>query len=329
MNSFHPAQYQGKPLPDLLSRLAGAEAGEVWAAWQGRVELYSAVDEALEATLSRPGTLLSTLSETYLPEDHPEVDVPGVLLETYLGGGGQGWVYAGRVRDTNRVVAVKVLRGEYVQAQGKAAREALLCARVRHRNVLRVFQTQPAGAFWVMIMELVQGPELNAEFVQADQARRTFGQLADALRAVADAGIVHRDIKPANILIRQQDRSPVLVDFGLAVDLRDVEHETVEVSGTPFFMPPEAFESKPPEPSWDAYSLGVTAAALLARPGNGYTNLLKLRTAKLSGEFDQQVRQALGQIETVELRTWIDDLLSDDRQRRLAAVEIARAWRGK
>ena len=100
-----------------------------------------------------PATILAaTVNDADLPANHPDVDVPGVALETYLGGGGQGWVYAARVLQTGSVVAVKVLRADYVAGMGRAAREALLCARVKHRNVLRVFKACPAGAFWVVVI---------------------------------------------------------------------------------------------------------------------------------------------------------------------------------
>src|SRR5690606_22868509 len=159
----------------------------------------------LDAVTSRPGSLLSTVAETFLPADHPDIEVPGVVVENFLGGGGQGWVYAGRVQETGCLVAVKVLRSQYVAASGIAAGEALLCSRLRHRNILRVFRAQPVGAYWVILMELVQGPDLSVLRLEADRFRSCFGQLADALTTMAAASIVHRDIKPANILLRPVD----------------------------------------------------------------------------------------------------------------------------
>jgi serine/threonine-protein kinase len=322
--AFQPADFLGRPLPDVLAELARRGDADV----EGRVELYGPAALAEDVITSRPGALLSTIAESYLPADHPEVTVPGVVLEKYLGGGGQGWVYAGRVTATGRVVAVKVLRTGYVTGRGLAAREAMLCGRVRHRNVLRVFDTQPAGDFWVMLLELVQGPDLGSTALAPDRVRPVLGQLADALLALADARIVHRDVKPANVLLRP-DGSPVLVDFGLAVDLNAPEATAPEVSGTPFFMAPQALDGSTPEPSWDAYSLGLTAAVVLLGQPNDYRSLTALRQAKLAGTFDRGIRQALNRIEADDLRQWIEALLDADPDRRLMALAGARAWAGR
>ena len=93
-----------------------------------------------------------------------------------------GWVYAGRVKATNKVVAVKVVgRGSGDDPLGWGAARRVLLRRVRHRNVLRVLRAEPAGAFWVVLMELVQGEELARGRLAAGEARICFGQLADAL----------------------------------------------------------------------------------------------------------------------------------------------------
>src|SRR5947208_2513559 len=82
---------------------------------------------------------------------------------------------------------------------------------------------------------------------------------AAAVSALGEGHIVHRDIKPANIVLRQGDSSPVLIDFGLALDLTAASPEDrAQVGGTPLFMTPDAFTGAAPEPSWDAYALGLT-----------------------------------------------------------------------
>src|SRR3954452_21667353 len=142
-------------------------------------------------------------------------------------------------------------------------------------------------------MELVQGDELGRAPLAPAEAKACFGQLADALLALAKQRLVHRDVKPANILLRRPDRSPVLIDFGLAIDLAELTDFAADLSGTPFYMAPEAWRDSPPDPAWDAYALGVTAPAVLAGPPAVGTDLPTLRRAKLTGDFERLIGRGL------------------------------------
>lgn len=316
-----PSQFERGPLADLVQALADADPTAV---------PLVAADAVPHRPDGRRGGITTALgdhridtrpAETRLPLDHPEIQVRGIALESYLGGGGQGWVYTGRVQSTNKLVAVKVLsRGRDSLDWG--AREAILCARVRHPNVLRVLRAEPAGAFWVVLMELVLGEDLGHERVNEETARACFGPLCDALSALSRHRLVHRDIKPANVLLRRDDHSPVLIDFGLAVDF-DETTDDCDLSGTPFFLPPEAWRDEPASPAWDAYALGVTAAVALAGTVPMPTDLPSLRDAKLSGVFERRLDRAL---ESSPLRHWIADMTSAEPARRLSAVEAARGW---
>jgi serine/threonine protein kinase len=323
--SLSPQNYLRHSLPALVRDLAIADPRDVQLPRPAEVVPHGSRSTA---SLAYRGDFVSTRPEdTRLPDDCPEVDVPGVVLEAFLGGGGQGWVYAGRVKSTNKVVAVKVVgRGSGDDPLGWGAREAILCARVRHRNVLRVLRAEPAGAFWVVLMELVQGEELDRGKLAAGEARSCFGQLADALLALARQRLVHRDVKPANILLRRPDRSPVLIDFGLAIDLAELTDSHADLSGTPFYMAPEAWRDSPPDPSWDAYALGVTAAVALAGPPEMRTDLPSLRQAKLSGSFERRVADGLTSFGDGELTKWVARLLDHDPAERRAALEHGAAW---
>src|SRR5262249_30054362 len=115
---FQPEQYLGLPLPAVLADLSGRESTQSFVEEQGRVEPHSPVQQATEPVTCRPASLLPTTVAGASPAGAPDdLDIPDVILETYLGGGGQGWVYAGRVRSSGQLVAVKVLRADYVAAQ--------------------------------------------------------------------------------------------------------------------------------------------------------------------------------------------------------------------
>jgi serine/threonine protein kinase len=319
--SFRPSHFLGKPLNQLLDALALQSAVGSMSESEGQIELYCA--SALEKQLvCLPETILcTTLPETTPPDDHLEVDLPGVVLEKYLGQGGQGWVYAGRIVQTGRIVAVKVLRADTESDRSRALREALLGSRVRHRNVLRVLRAEPAGPYWTIIMELVQGRDLDSTPLDQEQFSSCFHQLADALLTLAQQQLVHCDVKPSNILVRFLDGSPVLVDFGVAWDLADAKAQ-YSLFGTPYYLPPEAFELPGrPEPSWDAYALGITAAVAKTGRSFPWRTLASLESAKLSGEFDWHVRGELQNLHWDAAEPWIGQLLDSDPARRLEALE--------
>src|SRR5262245_54285946 len=168
--SFQPLNYIGQPLSVLATDLPWVTNHDLFMLGAGDISLH-------EARVSD----LKIDDDTCLPADHPNVEIPGVILERYLGGGGQGCVFAGRVVATGKVVAVKVLAPSVGALRG--VREALLTARVRHPNVLRVLRSQPVGGCWIVVMELVLGQPLCTGQGLPDQSQ-FFRQLADAIKAV-------------------------------------------------------------------------------------------------------------------------------------------------
>src|SRR5262249_29464691 len=121
---FRPEAFAGRPLAELLSAVAQLDQGELASA---DVQLHH-----LAAAMTINGN-------SRLPDDQTTIEIPGVVIEHYLGGGGQGCVFAARIIQTGTLIAVKLL------SRGRAVREALLASRVRHPNVLRVLRAQKAG----------------------------------------------------------------------------------------------------------------------------------------------------------------------------------------
>ena len=141
-----------------------------------------------------------------------------VVLER-LGSGGMGIVYAARDPDLERKVAIKVLRGTCVgeRAQARIAREAQAIARVRHPNVIHVYETGSHEDEVYLAMEYVEGQTLRQW-----QAGRGLDEILAAYRAAGRglsaahrAGLTHRDFKPDNVLVDGEGHVRVL-DFGLA-----------------------------------------------------------------------------------------------------------------
>jgi serine/threonine-protein kinase len=141
-------------------------------------------------------------------------------LEHVLGAGGMGVVWAAIDPDLERAVAIKVLRasdGSEVQ-RTRLLREARAMARLKHPNVLTVYEVGTANGVDYIAMELVEGDNLGAWFSQSPPRDQVIAALLAAGRGLAaahEAGIVHRDFKPENVL-RDRKGHVYVTDFGLA-----------------------------------------------------------------------------------------------------------------
>jgi eukaryotic-like serine/threonine-protein kinase len=187
-------------------------------------------------------------------------------LEHELGRGGMATVYLAQDLKHARRVALKVLRPEIAPALGadRFQREIAIAARLQHPHILGLFDSGiTEGMFWYT-MPWVDGESLRARLrreVQLDAAEavRIAGQVADALAAAHAAGVIHRDIKPENILLTASHA--VVADFGIAHALDvaggDRLTETGFALGTPQYMSPEqATGSRGVDARCDVYALG-------------------------------------------------------------------------
>ncbi len=139
------------------------------------------------------------------------------LLEV-LASGGMATVWRARDTRLGRIVALK--RPHPAPAGSKTderiEREARAAAGVKHPNLVTMFDTGGDEAGPYLVMELVEGPTLASpgREIGPTEAIDIGAQIADALAAVHDAGIVHRDVKPSNVIL--SERGPCLTDFGIA-----------------------------------------------------------------------------------------------------------------
>jgi len=168
-------------------------------------------------------------------------------LVSLLGEGGMGKVYRATDDKLMRDVAVKVMSGELKrESQQRFLMEARSLARVAHPNVVTIYEIGESPVSY-LAMELVEGQELEdysgGKALAPAQAVQLAVQIADALQAVHERGILHRDLKPSNIMVLGDGRVK-LMDFGLAkiAELNEKLTKTGDVWGTPQFMSPEHFD---------------------------------------------------------------------------------------
>jgi serine/threonine protein kinase len=146
-------------------------------------------------------------------------------------------------------------------------REYELVAHLNHPNIARIYDIGVADDHVYLSMEHFPGGDLRARMREKLGARAALGyvrQMAAALGALHEVGVLHRDVKPGNLLLRQ-DGSVAFIDFGLARQLR-LESDITgagAIFGTPHYMSPEQGHGAPLDERSDLYSLGVVLYEML------------------------------------------------------------------
>jgi len=190
-------------------------------------------------------------------------------LESILGRGGMGVVYAAKHEWTNRPVALKLLLtglGSDPDSASRFLEEARAAARLDHPNVVDVLDMgkDPDGSVY-MVLERLEGETFHKlmmrEMPMNPQAcLEVVLPVMDALGEAHAAGIIHRDIKPSNIFLAntRDGRVPKLLDFGIAKVHGAAHKTTTGIFGTPQYMSPEqARESHSVGPASDVWAMGV------------------------------------------------------------------------
>ncbi|HEY7475302.1 MAG TPA: serine/threonine-protein kinase, partial [Vicinamibacterales bacterium] len=210
-------------------------------------------------------------------------------IDAKVGEGGMGTVY--RARDTvlGRIVAIKVLSADAAsdaELAPRILREAKAASKLNHPNIVTLYELGRSGETGFLVMEYVDGASLAARIagggLPIDRVIDYAWQIADALAAAHEAGLVHRDMKPGNVMITPSHRVKVL-DFGLARHLpaapaAETQAATEFVtrdgtSGTVGYMAPEQIEGRPADARSDVFALGVVIFEMLTgrRPFTGDT----------------------------------------------------------
>ena len=272
---------------------------------------------------------------------------PGTRLGSFeilgpLGKGGMGEVYKARDARLGRDVAIKVLPEAFARDPARAARferEARLLAAVNHPAIAAIYGAEEFDSVPCIVMELVPGETLSEKMAHGalsmEEALGLGRQIAEALEAAHEKGVVHRDLKPSNIKVTPEGRVKVL-DLGLAkvmetpapADLSSfptqVDEETRPgmILGTLEFMSPEQARGKPVDKRTDIWAFGCVLFEMLSghRPFGGETPS-DVIAAVLSREPDWAV---LPRATPTRVRELLSRCLEKDTGQRMRDIGDAR-----
>jgi len=188
-------------------------------------------------------------------------------IEKLLGAGGMGEVYLARDSKLNRMVALKILPWHFVADSERSARfqrEARALSALNHPNLVTIYEVGEENGLHFIAMEYIDGQTLASlrEKLSLRELLAIVAQVAEALSAAHQAGIIHRDIKPENIMVRPDGYAKVL-DFGL-VKLNEValsgDQPNTQLGvamGTLAYMSPEQAAGESVDHRTDIWSVGV------------------------------------------------------------------------
>jgi serine/threonine-protein kinase len=193
-------------------------------------------------------------------------------IDSVLGSGGMGAVYRAVDPTLQRTVALKTVRPDINRQDylDRLYREAQACARLKHPNIVTVYEAGEVDGLVYMVMEYLEGQDLAKAMQRGgltfEIKARILIQILEALQHAHDNHVIHRDIKPSNVY-RQPDGSIKVVDFGLA---RLVQADAMTTGsglmmGTAHYASPEQLKGlRTVDHRTDVYSTGVLAYELFA-----------------------------------------------------------------
>src|SRR5215471_19271939 len=237
-------------------------------------------------------------------------DFLGYRIEELIGRGGMGIVYQAYDLRLKRTVALKLVAPSLAldeRFRERFARESELVMSLEHPNVVPIYDAGDVDGRVYLAMRLVDGTDLGSLLrtegaLEPERTMAICRQIAAALDAAHERGLVHRDVKPSNVLLDSSEHV-YLADFGLTRSLDDERGGAGEdrAVGTPAYLAPEQIEGRPVDGRADVYSLGcVLYECLTGEPVFPRDSRLAVAWAHLEEEPPRASRRRAGLPEKVD-----------------------------
>jgi ABC-type branched-subunit amino acid transport system substrate-binding protein/outer membrane protein assembly factor BamB/predicted Ser/Thr protein kinase len=192
-------------------------------------------------------------------------------VESLLGRGGMGVVYLAHDPSLERPVALKLIAPELVQDEefrARFLREPKLAASLDHPNVIPIYEAGEHDGQLYLAMRYVKGTDLRAALerdgkLTPERTIEVLAQIAEALDAAHERGLVHRDVKPGNVLLDEAGH-PYLTDFGITKPAEGDSTDTGQMLGTVDYLAPEQIRGEQVDGRTDCYALACVLYECLA-----------------------------------------------------------------
>jgi serine/threonine-protein kinase len=263
-------------------------------------------------------------------------------IVSMLGAGGMGEVYQAHDTKLGRDVAIKVLPAAFVhdpERLSRFQREARMLASLNHPNIATIHGLEQSDGVHYLVMELVLGHTLaervSAGALKIEEALKLGGQIAEALEAAHEKGVIHRDLKPAYVKVTPEGRVKVLdfglakafasdgeLDFSQAQTLTAMGTEEGRIVGTPAYMSPEQARGKVVDKRTDIWSFGCVLYEMLTGKEAFCSETASDTIAAVLGREPEW--QMLPPATPAKIRELLRRCLQKDSQRRLRDIGDAR-----
>ena len=289
----------------VIALLIAVAGGIGWFVGSRRSRPSPAPEPPVPITAVRAGKAAEVVLASAEPALRPDRATLGrYRIERELGRGSMGTVYLGHDPQIGRAVAIKTMAlarefegSELTEARARFFREAEMAGRLRHPDIVTIFDASEDQGLAFIAMEFVGGHDLlrhtlPGRLLPVPAVLATLARVANALAHAHREGVVHRDVKPANVMIDPASAAVKVTDFGIARIADACRTRTGLVLGTPSFMSPEQMAGRRVDGRTDLYSLGVMLFQLL-------TGALPHRSESMAELMRQIVNDAAPDVRTL------------------------------